>query len=103
MTPVGRLRLVGLVEGTSFLILLAASAVKRLAGYADPVLVLGSVHGVLFVLFIACVVEVTVRRPWYSPRFWAYAAVASVVPFGTFVFDRWLVRHGGQPADRNSQ
>lgn len=103
MTPVGRFRLVGFIEGTSFLVLLAASAVKRLAGYTDPVFVVGSIHGVLFVLFTACVAEVTVRRPWWSGRFWASAAVASVVPFGTFVFDRWLVRHAGHPADRNSQ
>ena len=56
--------------------------------------VVGSLHGVLFVLFVASVAEVTLRRPWWSVRFWLYAAVASVVPGGTFVLDRWLARHG---------
>ena len=74
------------------LVLLAASVVKRTAGYADPVFVVGSLHGVLFVLFAACVAEVTLRRPWWSVRFWLYAAAASVVPGGTFVLDRWLAR-----------
>ncbi len=92
-TPLGRLRVIGFIEGCSFLILLLiAMPLKYLADTPMPVKIVGSLHGGLFVLFCLSVVEVTVRRPWWSAPFWLAAAVASVVPFGTFVLDRWLKR-----------
>lgn len=92
-TPLGRLRVIGFIEGCSFLVLLfIAMPLKYLADTPMPVKIVGSLHGGLFVLFCLSVVEVTVRRPWWSLTFWLASAVASVVPFGTFVLDRWLKR-----------
>lgn len=92
-TPLGRLRVIGFIEGCSFLILLLiAMPLKYFADIPIAVKIVGSLHGGLFVLFCLSVVEVTVRRPWWSVPFWLAAAVASVVPFGTFVLDRWLKR-----------
>jgi integral membrane protein len=90
-SPLRRLRFIGLLEGTSYLaLLLIAMPLKYAAGYPHAVQVVGSLHGGLFVLFVLSVLEVTIRRPWWSVWFWGAAALAAVVPGGTFVFDRWL-------------
>jgi integral membrane protein len=92
-TPIRRLCLIGVLEGISYLVLLGiAMPLKYMAGIPLAVRVVGTIHGVLFILFFASVAEVTIRRPWWSGDFWLKAAIASVVPFGTFVFDRWLKR-----------
>lgn len=90
-TPIRRLRFIGFVEGISYLVLLfIAMPLKYWAGMPPAVRIVGSVHGALFVLFVASVVEVTIRRPWWSSDFWGKAALAALLPFGTFVFDGWL-------------
>ena len=100
-TPLRRLRITGLLEGLSYLVLLGiAMPLKYFAGMPETVRVVGSLHGALFILFFIFVAEVTVRRSWWSLKFWACAALASVVPFGTFVFDRWLARV--EMADENA-
>ena len=92
-TPLRRLRFIGFIEGISYLVLLGiAMPLKYLAGLPLAVRVVGSLHGLLFVLFFLAVAEVTIRRPWWSASFWLKAFVASIVPLGTFVFDRWLQR-----------
>jgi integral membrane protein len=90
-TPIRRLCFIGVLEGISYLVLLGiAMPLKYFAGMPMAVRIVGSVHGALFILFFLSVAEVTIRRPWWSRDFWLKAAIASVVPFGTFVFDRWL-------------
>lgn len=102
-TPIRRLRFIGLLEGISYLVLLGvAMPLKYLAGFPQAVLLVGSIHGGLFILFILSVLEVTIRRPWWSPSFWFKAAVASLLPFGTFVFDRWLKTVEPDPAPSDS-
>jgi len=105
-TPVNRLRWIGILEGLSYLILLlVAMPLKYLAGLPLAVQIVGSIHGGLFILFVLSVLEVTIRRPWWSPKFWAFAVLAAFLPFGTFVFDRWLLQVGQQraPAPVSSQ
>ncbi len=92
-SPLRRLRLVGFLEGLSYLILLGiAMPLKYFADLPEVVRIVGSLHGGLFVLFFVLVAEVTIRRPWWSVKFWLAAFVASLLPFGTFVFDGWLKR-----------
>lgn len=92
-SPLRRLRTIGFWEGVSYLVLLlVAMPLKYWADWPLAVRIVGTLHGGLFVLFILSVAEVTIRRPWWSLWFWGAAALASVVPCGTFVFDRWLGR-----------
>lgn len=91
-TPVGRLRAIGLVEGTSYLLLLLiAMPLKYLADIPEPVTMVGWAHGVLFVAYVLAVLYAAVASR-LSFGLIAAALVASVVPFGPFLIDRRLKR-----------
>lgn len=91
-TPIGRLRILGMLEGASFLILLGiAMPLKYLAGRPEMVRVVGMAHGVLFLLFVAAVLRVAMEMRWPLARV-AAALAASVLPFGPFVLDARLLR-----------
>ncbi|WP_437493548.1 DUF3817 domain-containing protein [Sorangium sp. So ce1014] len=92
MTALRQLRLIAILEGLSYLLLLfIAMPLKYLADLPLAVRVVGSAHGLLFVLFLAALVHAAVRRRWSLGRS-LLALVSSIVPFGTFVFDRSLRR-----------
>jgi integral membrane protein len=92
MTALRQLRLVALLEGTSFLVLLfIAMPLKYLAALPLAVRIVGSVHGVLFLMFMAVLYRAGTARGWPLRR-WLIAFGSSVVPFGTFMFDRSLRR-----------
>jgi len=86
------LQFIGYAEGTSFLVLLGiAMPLKHLAGVPEAVLVVGWAHGVLWMLYALAALRAKFVCKWrISTLFWA--AVASVMPFGPFVFDWWLRR-----------
>lgn len=91
-TSLGRLRAVGLLEGISFLVLLGiAMPLKYLAGQPAAVRVVGMAHGLLFVLYVLLVLQVSIERSW-SWRKALLGLVASVVPLGTFWADKHLFR-----------
>jgi integral membrane protein len=86
------LRLVALLEGSSFLVLLfVAMPLKYLADQPLAVRMVGSLHGLLFLIFLAALYRAGSVRRWPLRRS-AHAFIASIVPFGTFVFDRSLQR-----------
>ena len=91
-TPLSRFRLVSILEGISYLLLLGiAMPLKYLAGYPPAVEVVGWAHGVLFILYVASVAEVTIARRWSLKEVFI-ALIASVVPFGPFLLDKRLKR-----------
>ena len=97
-TPLGRLRLVGNVEGISYLVLLfIAMPLKYLAGMPLAVRAVGMAHGVLFVLFVVALLHAAAVRRWPLLRT-ALALASSLVPFGTFVLDRSLWEEEAQAA-----
>jgi integral membrane protein len=91
-TAIGRLRLTGILEGLSFIILLAiAMPLKYLAGKPEMVSIVGMAHGVLFMLYIFLTGLAKFQYPWSWKKMlllWA----ASVVPFGTFYADYKVLR-----------
>ncbi len=94
-TPVGRFRAIAFFEGVSYLVLLGvAMPLKYFAGLPGAVLAVGWAHGVLFVLYLAALAEVSLSRRWRLVRILG-AFVASLIPFGTFVIDAQLRREGG--------
>jgi integral membrane protein len=98
--PLKTLQVVGYAEGTSFLLLLGiAMPLKYAANIPEAVLAVGWAHGVLWVLYLLAAVRAWVACRWSVATFLG-AGVASVLPFGPFVFDRWLRRSMvARPAD----
>lgn len=96
-TPIQQLRRVGKIEGLSFLLLLfVAMPLKYLAGQPLAVKLVGWAHGVLFIWF-----GWVLFRAWRDrlPFIMAAAAfIASLLPFGPFIIDRWL-EHFDRDAD----
>lgn len=89
-SAIGRLRVVALVEGVSFLVLLfVAMPLKYAAGMPAAVRIVGGIHGGLFLLFLLALFQAFDEAKWPVSRA-AVGFVASVVPFGTFWFDRSL-------------
>jgi integral membrane protein len=96
-TPIGRLRVVGLSEGVSFLLLLGvAMPLKYFAGLPIFVKVVGWVHGGLFVLFCVVLVHAAIRSRWPLLRT-GQMLLASLIPFGTFLVDGSLAREDLRP------
>lgn len=93
ITVLRRLRLLGLAEGTTLLLLIfVAVPLKRLAGYAIATKIMGPVHGLLFLAYAYTLVEAISSGGW-SRRAAARAALACLVPFGTFLNDRAIRRY----------
>ncbi|MCZ8520720.1 MULTISPECIES: DUF3817 domain-containing protein [Paenibacillus] len=92
-TPIGRLRVVGLLEGISFLLLLGiAMPLKYMLDLPQMVKVVGAAHGFLFVAYLLAVVHVTFVHRWSLLKVLG-AVIASFLPFGTFVLDARLKRN----------
>ena len=86
------LRVVGLLEGLSFLLLLFIAMPMKYM-FDNPVLVkyVGTGHGVLFILFLIVLFAVCEKQKW-SITIFLMGLAASILPFGPFVFDRKLKR-----------
>jgi integral membrane protein len=92
MKALQMLRVVGFLEGVSFLVLLlVAMPLKYMLAMPIAVRVAGSLHGFLFVLFVAALLRAAIVRKWPLRRSFA-AFGASLVPGGTFILDRALKR-----------
>jgi integral membrane protein len=86
------LRWAGLAEGTSTLVLFfVAMPLKYFAGLPLAVTIVGSLHGVLFLGYLALVLVILVRHRWPVGR-GLLLGVAAIIPFGPFVIDRRIPR-----------
>lgn len=78
----------GRVEGASLLVLLlVAMPLKYLGGQPMAVRVVGSLHGVLWLLYMLLLARLWVTLKWPF-RTVVMAGVASVLPFGPWWFER---------------
>ncbi|MDR7071386.1 DUF3817 domain-containing protein [Fictibacillus barbaricus] len=92
MNPIKTLKIVGYLEGLSFLILLGiAMPLKYFMGMPIAVMIAGSLHGLLFVLYILSILYVWNVKRWPFMRTFL-AMVSSVIPFGPFIFDRKFLK-----------
>lgn len=89
-SSLGRLRLIGMAEGISLLVLFGiAMPLKYMLDKPAAVTFIGWIHGLLFVLFMIAVIIVYDQRNWPFKKV-IYAFIAAFLPFGTFVFDAQL-------------
>ena len=96
--PVGRVRLIGMVEGVSYLVLLVCSVIKRVAENPLGVKIFGPIHGALFVLLLWVIFQAWGNRS-LSTRNAVLAGIASVLPFGPFLIDRRLAESATRSED----
>ncbi|NML38042.1 DUF3817 domain-containing protein [Chitinophaga sp. G-6-1-13] len=95
-TQLGRLRLLGLLEGISLLLLIGIAVPLKYFGN-DPSLVkaIGPVHGLLFVFFVFNTITVGIAYKWaFRTTTWK-VLVACIIPFGTFYVDRHILSKMG--------
>ncbi len=88
--PISLLRLTGLFDGISLLVLLAiAMPLKYLLGVDIAVTIAGSIHGVIFMAYVLAIAYAAIRIRWNI--LWSLAGLlVAVIPFGNFIFDRKL-------------
>jgi integral membrane protein len=92
----GRLRLLSITEGISTLLLFGiAMPLKYLADMPLAVRIVGSLHGLLFVC-LTIVFLLAIQRVPISKGLAMAGIVAAILPFGPFVFDRWLSEVGNE-------
>lgn len=85
-------RYVAWLEGVSFILLLfVAMPLKYLAGMPLAVRIVGLVHGLLFITYVGLAAGLLARRQWTVART-GEALGMSILPFGTFMFDRSVKR-----------
>ena len=90
-SPIGRFRLIALLEGISFILLLGiAVPLKHVYGYEEATNEIGLVHGILFMLYVVFLIPLKEKHDWTWNQT-AMAFSAAILPFGTFVADyRWF-------------
>jgi len=87
---VGRVRLCGLLEGASFLLLLfVAMPLKYLFDMPMAVRYVGMAHGVLFILYVLLILLALLEKKLTIGKA-GLAFLASLIPFGPFLIDRRL-------------
>lgn len=91
-TKIGILRIIGILEGIS-LLLLVFIAVPAKHIWNIPTLsgIIGPVHGLLFLLFIFNTLSVGVEQKWKFKETTWKVLLACLVPFGTFYIDRKIL------------
>lgn len=91
-TKIGRLRIIGMLEGISLLVLLfIAMPMKYYFGNPVATQAVGTVHGALFLLFIFNTLSVGVEHRWkFGTTTWK-VLLACMIPFGTFYIDRKIL------------
>jgi len=83
-------------EGLSLLILyFIAMPIKYGLGNPIPVKIFGMAHGILFILYVLFLIQVVMAHEWPFKK-WALAMIVSIVPCGTFWFEKRLDREAAE-------
>lgn len=89
----GRLRIIGFLEGISFILLVGvAMPLKYIGGYQNATWDIGMIHGILFITYIVAVIPVKFSLNW-NLKTTFLVLLASLLPFGTFVAEYKIFRH----------
>src|SRR5690554_5897408 len=90
LSTLKRFRIISLVEGISMLVLLFI-AMPLKYDFDMPLMVkyVGWIHGILFMLYIVVLIPTSRKLGWTFLKT-LMGLVASILPFGPFLFDRKL-------------
>ncbi|AOH53374.1 hypothetical protein ABE28_003345 [Peribacillus muralis] len=91
-TAFGWFRFITIVEGISYVLLLAIGMpIKYILNIGEATLILGSIHGFLFIVFGLLLLYVSIRSKWSFIKM-ALIFIVSFIPFGNFVIDRKVLK-----------
>lgn len=90
-------RYLAVAEAISFLLLIVASVIKHSGGTEAGVQLLGPLHGLLFIGYVAMALGLMKPAGW-SPKVTFWIVVGAILPFGGFVVDWWLARNAPEDA-----
>lgn len=94
VTPRLFYRTVAIAEAVTWTLLIAGMLLKYVANAGSlPVLIGGSIHGLVFIAYALTAVLVGANQRWKVGQI-VVAVVTAIVPYATIPFDRWLDRHG---------
>jgi integral membrane protein len=88
-TALGRLRIIGFLEGCSFLLLAVTMVLKYKYNLPKPNYIVGMAHGMLFIGYVFLVLQVAIIHKWNWLKI-GLSLLASLIPFGTFYADKKL-------------
>ena len=94
-TAMGRLRIIAFMEGCSYLLLGFTMILKYKFSMPQPNYIVGLAHGILFVLYIVLLLQVSFLHRWSLVKMFM-AFLASLIPLGTFYADKVLFRKFNQ-------
>lgn len=89
MINVRTFRHVALIEATTFLLLLVASYFKHFQDQPLAVDILGPIHGLFFIAYVAMTIILRDEQNW-NLKTTLLILLGAVLPFGGYVVDRWL-------------
>lgn len=92
-TIFSRFRLISLIEGISFLILLfIAMPLKYIVGISLAVKIVGMIHGVLFMFFVLALIMAFKKYKWGN-SFCFKLFVYSLIPFGFILIEKTIMKN----------
>jgi integral membrane protein len=90
-TPIGRLRLLAILEGISYLLFFVTVPLKYAFDIILPNYIVGMAHGVFFLLYIVLSIFSSLIYRW-GWRISLIVLVCSLIPFGTFYADNRILK-----------
>jgi integral membrane protein len=90
-STLGQLRLLAILEGISYLLLIPTIILKYGFEMGLPNKIVGSIHGVLFVMYSLWVIYYAIKVKWSLMKTFI-CLTASFFPFATFIVDQKILK-----------
>ncbi len=91
ITVLNQLRALAILEGISYLLLIPTVILKYGYEMGLPNKIVGSIHGLLFVLYSIWVVYYAIKKKWNLMKT-LISLAASLFPFATFIVDQRILK-----------
>lgn len=91
ITILNQLRALAILEGISYLLLIPTVILKYGYQMGLPNKIVGSIHGLLFILYCIWVVYYAVKKKWTLMKT-LISLAASLFPFTTFIVDQKILK-----------
>lgn len=90
-TVLGQLRILAILEGISYLLLIPTVILKYAFEMGLPNKIVGSIHGLLFILYSIWVIYYALKANWNLKKTLICLA-ASLLPIATFIVDHKILK-----------